>query len=232
MTITIRNAQESDAEALSALNAAAYPDLAQDGVVFRPAQIRGHIARFPEGQLVAVDDSRIVGALATLVLPDRIDPLAAHTWLGVTDHGTFDRHDPSGQTLYLADIYVHPDAWGRSVGRALYAALFELCRRRGHDRVVGGGRLHDYVDAPEAMSPDDYVAAVVAGQRRDRVLLSQLRAGFEVRGLLPHYLHDWRSRHWATLIVWDNPERPRPTAPSFDSLRRASGVTEAGPRSS
>jgi GNAT superfamily N-acetyltransferase len=127
--------------------------------------------------------------------------------IGVTDSGTFERHDGTGDTLYLADIYVDPHAWGRGVGRALYAALFDLCRRREHTRVVGGGRLHAYVDAPADLAPADYVKSVIAGERRDRVLESQLRAGFEVRGLLPRYLHDWRSRHWATLIVWDNPDR-------------------------
>jgi GNAT superfamily N-acetyltransferase len=206
MTIRIRHAEDTDVEALAALNVAAYPDLAQEGVVFSAAQIRGHLARFPDGQLVALDDGVLAGAISTLVLPNAIDPLAPHTWLGVTDHGSYERHDPTGDTLYLADIYVHPGAWGRGVGRALYGALFELCRRRGHARVVGGGRMDSFVDAPEAMSPRDYIAAVVAGRYRDRVLQSQLRAGFEVRGVLPGYLHDGRSRHCATLIVWDNPD--------------------------
>jgi GNAT superfamily N-acetyltransferase len=221
MAITIRTAAASDLDALAGLNAAAYPDLIQDGVVFDAALLAGHLARFPEGQLVALDGDRAVGGIATLVLPDAINPLAPHTWIGVTDYGTFERHDPAGATLYLADIYVHPDAWGRGVGRALYAALFELCRQRGHARVVGGGRMHSYVDAPADMTPDAYIAEVIAGRRRDRVLESQLRAGFEVRGVLPRYLHDWRSRHHATLIVWDNPDRVR-TQPPRSARARAS----------
>lgn len=215
MAILVRTASAADLPALARLNAEAYPDLLQDGVVFDVALLASHLARFAEGQLVAVDDEdgRILGAIATLVLPDQIDALAPHTWLGVTDHGTFERHEARGDTLYLADIYVHPDAWGRGVGRALYAALFALCRRRGHLRVVGGGRLHAFCDAPEAMSPGAYIAEVIGGKRRDRVLESQLRAGFQVRGLLPGYLHDGRSRHWATLIVWDNPDRVQAIAP-------------------
>jgi GNAT superfamily N-acetyltransferase len=203
----IRTATTADLHALAALNAAAYPDLAEDGVVFTTAQLAQHLARFPEGQLVAEDDGQLLGAVATLRLPDAIDARAPHTWLGVTDAGTFARHDPRGDTLYLADIYVASSAWGRGVGRALYRALLELCRRTGCARVVGGGRLYGFVDAPEDVTPEAYVASVMRGERRDRVLESQLRAGFSVRGLLPKYLHDWRSRHWATLIVWDNPER-------------------------
>lgn len=210
MTITIRAATFADVDALAALNRAAYPDLVQDGVVFGSDHLRAHQQRFPRGQLVAERDGRIVGALATFIPPAALDPLAPHTWMGVTDAGSFERHDPTGDTLYLADIYVDKAAWGAGVGRALYAALFALCRELRLDNVVGGGRLYDFVDAPATISPQDYVAAVVRGERRDRVLISQLRAGFEVRGLLPGYLHDWRSRHCATLIVWWNPERVRP----------------------
>jgi GNAT superfamily N-acetyltransferase len=209
MSIQIRTAKETDLEALAALNRAAYPDLVQDGVVFETHHLRAHQQRFPVGQLVAEHEGRIVGAIATLIPLRELDALGQHTWMGITDSGTFERHDPGGDTLYLADIYVHPDAWGLGVGRALYAALFALCRRLGLTNVVGGGRLYDYVDADAGIAPADYVAQVIRGERRDRVLISQLRAGFTVRGLLPGYLHDWRSRHVATLIVWDNPDRAR-----------------------
>ena len=214
MSIHIRTAKDSDLDALEALNRAAYPDLVQDGVVFEAHHLRGHQQRFPLGQLVAEYEGRIVGAIATLIPPRALDALAPHTWMGITDAGTLERHDPGGDTLYLADIYVHPEAWGLGVGRALYAALFALCRRLGLANVVGGGRLYDYVDAAPGLSPADYVAQVIRGERRDRVLISQLRAGFTVRGLLPGYLHDGRSRHIATLIVWDNPDRARVERPA------------------
>ncbi|MBL0213548.1 MAG: GNAT family N-acetyltransferase [Myxococcales bacterium] len=212
MSITIRTATLADVDALAALNRAAYPDLVQDGVVFDAGQMRGHQLRFPAGQLVAELDGQIVGAIATMIPPRALDPLAPHTWMGITDAGSFERHDAGGDTLYLADIYVHQRAWGSGVGRALYAALFALCRKLGLANVVGGGRLYDYVDAEASIAPATYVAQVIRGERRDRVLQSQLRAGFEVRGLLPGYLHDGRSRHVATLIVWDNPDRVTVTA--------------------
>ncbi len=213
MSITIRTATLADVDALAALNRAAYPDLVQDGVVFDALQMRGHQERFPEGQLVAELDGETVGAIATMISPRELDPLAPHTWMGITDAGSFARHDDGGDTLYLADIYVHQRAWGTGAGRALYAALFNLCRKLALANVVGGGRLYDYIDAPATLAPTDYVAQVVRGVRRDRVLMSQLRAGFSVRGLLPGYLHDGRSRHVATLIVWDNPDRVQATTP-------------------
>lgn len=202
MSVKTRAATLLDLPSLVALNRAAYPDLIEDGVVFEEAQLRTHQAVFPEGQRVAVDDGRVVGAIATLILPRTIDPLRAHTWMGVTDGGTFARHDGEGDTLYLADVYVGPDSWGKGVGKALYAELFDLCRRLQLTRVVAGGRLFGYCDHAAAMTPHEYVSRVMRGDLRDRVLESQLRAGFVVRGILSNYLHDWRSGHYATLLEW------------------------------
>ena len=203
-TLSIRHATPEDAPRLAELNRAAYPDLVEDGVVFDEAQLLGHTKVFPRGQLVAELDGKIAGAIATMIVPRAIDPLVQHTWMGVTDGGTFVRHDPEGDSLYLADVYVAESAWGRGVGRALYAALFDLCRELGLKRVVAGGRLYDYDAHADAMTPHAYIDAVVRGELKDRVLISQLRAGFTVRGVLAGYLHDWRSRHFASLLVWEN----------------------------
>jgi GNAT superfamily N-acetyltransferase len=206
----LRAVTPADIPDLVSLNCAAYPDLIQDEVVWTEPQLQSHLRVFPEGQLLAEMDGRPVGAISTLILQRDIDPLAPHTWLGVTDNGYFLRHDGGGDTLYLADIYVHPDCWGRGVGRTLYGALREMCRRLALRRIVAGGRLWSYGEVAHLMTPERYVALVQQGDVVDQVLVSQLRAGFSVRGILPGYLHDWRSRHFATLLEWQNPDfRPK-----------------------
>lgn len=204
--ISIRTATFDDVTTLVSLNHAAYPDLVGEGIVFEPDQIRAQVACFPDGQLVAVDDGKIVGAIATLVLPSSLS-LAAHTWADATGDGTFRTHDPLGDCLYLADIYVSPAAWGRGVGAALYRSLFALCRKKDLARVVAGGRLFGYHEVRDRMTPVAYVDEVVRGVRRDQVLGSQLRAGFVVHGVMRDYLHDWRSASFATLLAWPNPDR-------------------------
>jgi GNAT superfamily N-acetyltransferase len=204
--LQIRAVTAADLPQLVELNCAAYPDLIQDEVVWTEPQLAAHLLVFPEGQLLVESEGRLLGAIATLILHRDIDPLAPHTWLGVTDNGTFIRHDRSGDTLYLADIYVHPDSWGKGVGRTLYGALRDMCRQYGLRRVVAGGRLWSYGEVAHLMTPEAYVAEVERGERYDQVLVSQLRAGFSVRGILPGYLHDWRSRHFATLLEWQNPD--------------------------
>src|SRR5262249_47172298 len=146
-------------------------------------------------------DGKIVGALSTFVVPPGVDACAQHTWLDITDHGTFARHDERGDTLYLADIYTHPTMWGRGLAQALYRALFALATRLGKARVVAGGRMFSYFEHADAMSPEEYIARVLRGELRDKVLTSQMRAGFTVRGVLRGYLDDPRSRNFATLLV-------------------------------
>jgi GNAT superfamily N-acetyltransferase len=204
--VRIRQADLADVPRLVELNGAAYPDLIQDDVVFSADQLRAHIERFPVGQLVAEIDGQPAGAIATFIPPRNVDPLGRHTWLGITDGGLFTRHDDAGDTLYLADVYVDPAFWGHGVGKVLYSAMLGVCRELRLERVVAGGRLWGYSEVADQMTAREYVELVVSGVRRDRVLNSQLRAGFVVRGLLADYLHDWRSRNWATLLELPNPD--------------------------
>jgi hypothetical protein len=206
-TLTTRPATASDVSRLVAMNHAAYPELVEENVVWSATQIHAHLARFAEGQIVAELDGVPMGAISTFVVPPSRDPMAQHTWLDITDEGTFASHDRAGSTLYLADVYVDPAGWGKRVGETLYAALRDLCVKLGLDRVVAGGRLWGYHEYADRLTPEDYVARVLRGEIRDRVLGSQIKAGFAVRGILVDYLKDPRSRNYATLLEWRAPQR-------------------------
>jgi GNAT superfamily N-acetyltransferase len=207
-TAAIRLARLEDVPRLVEMNHAAYPELVEANVVWSDAQLREHLARFPEGQLVATLDGAPMGAISTFVVPPSRDPMAQHTWLEITDNGTFAGHDPRGDTLYLADVYVDPAAWGKRVAEALYAALRDTCVALGLRRVVAGGRLWGYHEYAGVMTAQEYVDAALRGEIRDRVLGSQLKAGFVVRGILVDYLGDPRSCNYATLLEWVNPAWP------------------------
>jgi GNAT superfamily N-acetyltransferase len=201
-TISIRSATRADVPRLVALNHLAYPDLVEEGVVWSAAQLESHLDVFARGQIVAESDGAIAGAMSTFVVSPRIDALKPHTWQGITGGGWLTTHDPNGETLYLADVYVDPTSWGRGVGAALYEALFSFCDELGLRRVVAGGRLWGYHEYATRMSADEYAHRVADGDIRDRVLRSQLKAGFLLRGILPGYLRDPRSCDYATLLEW------------------------------
>lgn len=56
------------------------------------------------------------------------------------------------------------------------------------------------------MTPREYVANVIAGNREDPTLSFQLKNGFVVLDVIPDYLHDTESRNFATLLEWLNPQ--------------------------
>lgn len=189
-----------------ALNRAAYPGLAEENVVWGESHLLSHQRIFPQGQLVAESGGRITGAASALIVDLGPDPLRLHTWSGITDSGYFTNHNPGGDTVYGADVYVHPKSRGLGVGHALYEARRALCRQLNKRRILAGGRLWNYVEHAAEMSAEEYAQRVVAGEFRDLVLSFQLREGFVLRGVMPHYLRDPRSRNHASLIEWLNPD--------------------------
>jgi predicted amidohydrolase/GNAT superfamily N-acetyltransferase len=208
--VTIREATRADIPELIELNKIAYPVLADENVVWGERHLLSHQRVFPQGQLVAEVGGRTVGAVSTLVVDLGPDPLRHHTWVGITDGGYFTNHNPEADTIYGADVYVHPDSRGLGVGAALYEARRQLCRRLNKRRILAGGRLWNYDEQAERMSAEEYAQRVAAGESRDLVLSFQLREGFVLRGVMANYLRDPRSRNFASLIEWLNPEYVAP----------------------
>lgn len=171
---------------------------------FRPEQFGSLLERFPEGQLVAELDGRIVGlALSLVILWD--DYSLHHTWGSVTNHGVFDTHDMSGRTLYGIEVCVDPETRSQGVGHALYEARRQLCRAMNLKRVIAGGRLPGYREHAAHMSPEEYARRVIWGDFYDPVLRFQLNEGFDYCGILHGYLPtDEESIGNASLIVWLN----------------------------
>lgn len=210
--ITLREATRADIPALLELNRIAYPVLATENVVWGERHLLSHQRIFPQGQLVAEVDGNIVGAIATLIVDMGPDPLRHHTWSGITDSGYFTSHNPAADTLYGADVYVHPKFRGQQIGAALYEARRQLCKRLNKRRILAGGRLWNYQEHATRMSAEEYAQLVAVGQLKDLVLSFQLREGFELRSVMPNYLRDPRSLNFGSLIEWLNPSYKAPAS--------------------
>lgn len=57
----------------------------------------------------------------------------------------------------------------------------------------------------DAISPEQYVAAVVAGELRDPVISFLLRCGRTPVAIVPDYLEDEESLNYGLLMEWRNP---------------------------
>ena len=205
--IRVRQRRPEDTPHIIEIFRAIYPD----SPPWTPTQLASHLEVFPEGQLVAEVDGRVVGMAASLIV--LWDDYSMDTsWRDFTDHGMFRNHDPArGRTLYGAEIMVHPAFQGHGVGKRLYEARRELVGRFGLLRIRAGARLAGYHRHAERLSPEDYTRRVVAGELTDPTLSFQLARGFAVIGVARHYLrHDPESLGHAAVIEWLNPEVATP----------------------
>lgn len=174
--------------------------------------LASHLRVFPDGQFVALaPDGRVVGMAASLIV--RWDDYNMNTtWREITAEGTFRNHDPSGRTLYGAEVMVHPHSQGRGIGRRLYQARRDFVRRRRLLRIRAGARLRGYHLHANRMTAEEYVIAVVRGELKDPTLTFQLRQRFRVLAVVPNYLrHDPASLGYAAIIEWINHDVARPS---------------------
>ena len=189
-----------------------YKDIARlmDGIyadwegAWSKEQFEAQIRRFPEGQICIEDRGRVVAASNALIVNmERFGDL--HTYEEITADGYFTTHEPKGDTLYGADIFVDPEYRDLRLGRRLYDARKTLCENLNLRRIVAGGRIPGYSKHARKMSAVQYIELVKRKELRDPVLSFQLSNGFHVLKLIPGYEElDSASRSYATLIEWLN----------------------------
>ena len=122
-----------------------------------------------------------------------------------TRGGTFSTHDPSGDTLYGADIGVRPQWRRHGVSKVLYEKRVGLMKRYNLRRMVAYGRLPGYTEYAGKMTAEEYVQKVVSGEMADPSLSAHLRAGYHVRRVLLDFLWDNASLNYSTLLEMPNP---------------------------
>jgi ribosomal protein S18 acetylase RimI-like enzyme len=204
--VIVRNTQPEDIPKIVNLQKESFPYLARYGNIWDPEELESHLRIFPQGQFVAVEpDGLIVGSASTLMV--LLNPeYAEHTWKEITANGLFTNHDSNGDSLYGADISTHPKHRHEGIGGMLYEARKELAVTLNLRRMIAGGRLFNYSEYADRMSPLEYAGKVIAGELKDPVLCFELDNGFRFIKILPNYLDDVRSLNYASFIEWLNPK--------------------------
>ena len=199
--VVIASTGPEHAGPLAALQELCFPTLAPEQR-FVAAHYRKHLELFPEGQFVALDGDRVVGGTSTCRRHFDFNHVG-HSFDDVIQGGWLTSHEPDGDWLYGADISVHPDHRGRGLARGLYAARQHTVRRLGLEGQVTAGMIRGYGAVKDRMSAEEYYRGLANGSINDATLSAQMKIGFELRGLLPHYVHDPVCDDYAVLIVLD-----------------------------
>jgi ribosomal protein S18 acetylase RimI-like enzyme len=203
--IIIRKIVPNDITQIIELQKRSFPLMAKDGLIWGKYHLRNHIKVFPEGQLCAEIDGKVVASSSSLVI-SLIPNYREHTWAEATAYGMFTNHTLKGDTLYGADISTHPDFRSSGIATMLYNARKELVRRFNLRRMIAGGRLYNYCECAEEMTAREYAEKVVKGELKDLVLSFQLNNGFRFIKVMPNYMRDSRSLNYASFIEWLNPQ--------------------------
>lgn len=156
---------------------------------------------FPEGQVVVKVNGEIAGcALSIIVDYDKFSD--KHTYAEITGDATFSTHTPKGNVLYGIDIFIAHEFRGMRIGRRLYDYRKELCENMNLERIVFGGRLPNYHQYANKMSPKEYIENVRNCEISDPVLDFQLNNDFHVKRVITNYLEgDKASKN--TPLCWN-----------------------------
>ncbi|MCI0709635.1 MAG: GNAT family N-acetyltransferase [Chloroflexi bacterium] len=167
------------------------------------------LARFPEGQFVAVyteEEPNLVVGMAATMRTNRPPTNPPRKWIDEIGSTGIANHNPYGEWLYGVEMSVRPDFRLQGIGTALYHARFELVKRLGLKGWYAGGMLMGYRRYRREMSVREYGEKVINREIIDPTVTMQMNRGFEAWDVIEDYLDEPDAGNGAVLIVWKNPE--------------------------
>ncbi len=203
LRIKVRTWTLEDIPDVIACHRASYPEYDEEAY-YTARYYEMQWAAFPEGQMLAELDGKVVG-YATSLIVQLEDDAHTYTYEEITGGGTFATHDPSGDTLYGADIGVDLSYRGLGASVMLYEARKKLMQRYNLRRMVAYGRIPGYNEYAGKMTAEEYLDKVVKGELSDPSLRAHLRAGYTVKRLMLDFLWDNSSLNYSTLLEMPNP---------------------------
>lgn len=87
-------------------------------------------------------------------------------------------------TRCMAWMSVDPGYRDMRLGHRLYEVRKELCRNLSLRTIIAGGRMPNYREHADDMSPQAYIEAVKRKELYDPILTLQLSKDFEVKRVL------------------------------------------------
>lgn len=199
--LILRHLKVEDYEDVKAMWYKIYHDFGDD---FNKKLYRTQLKVFPEGQIGIEDHGRIVAAAFSVIVDyDKFGD--QHTYEEITGDAYLSTHDPKGDVLYGVDVFVDPEYRGMRLGRRLYEARKELCENLNLRAIIAGGRIPNYQQYADKLTPQQYIEQVKRKEIYDPILTFQISNDFEVKRVLKAYLPEDKASHgYATLLQWHN----------------------------
>lgn len=179
-----------------------YQGLAQE--FWEEKEIKKLLTKFPEGQAVIKIDGKLAGCALSIVIDEDLFE-TAHTYRTITGNYTFNTHRANGNVLYGIDIFIRPEYRGLRLGRRLYDYRKDLCEKMNLKGIAFGGRIPNYYQYADKLSPKEYIEKVKLKEIHDPVFNFQISNDFHPSKILKNYLPgDSGSNDFAVLLKWDN----------------------------
>lgn len=207
----VRTMASADAADAVALQFMCFPPPFPAELLWTEEQLHSHMAIFPEGQWVArlsappgQAEGPLVGTASSLLISESAW-LSHRTWDETVGGHHFTRHDPIGDTLFGADISVHP-AWRlKGVGRALYRARYDLVKSMNLTRYGTACRLPGFSSWCAKNlhgTVEDYCLEVVDDKVKDPSLTPLLSFDLRFLGVIHGHMDDEESGNAAAILEW------------------------------
>ncbi len=180
------------------------------------------LKKFPEGQVVVKVNGKIAGCALSIIIDSKSFD-EDHSYKEITGNYSFNTHAPHGDTLYGIDVFVKPEFRGLRLGRRMYDYRKELCEKLNLKGILFGGRIPNYHQYADDISPKQYIEQVRLKKINDHVLNFQLSNDFRPVKILRGYLEgDQASQEFAVLLRWDNIyyEKPNKKAATIKKVVR------------
>ncbi|MFN0274426.1 MAG: GNAT family N-acetyltransferase [Chitinophagales bacterium] len=198
--VVIRHTQKIHCASLEELQYIVFPNLAEDEILHKEQYLK-HLEIFPEGQLVALVEDKVIGGTTTMRYNFDLNNPVHHTFSETVAGGWLTNHDPNGEWLYGIDVSVHPDYRGQGVAKAFYNIRNEIAKELGCKGQLTVGMLNGYYKYAEGMTVDEYYLKVKNHEIFDPTVSVQEKVGFEIKGLMKDYLNDPTCGNAGAIIV-------------------------------